>query len=97
LRSAWAKVSETPTSINKSDVVALICGPSYVGGIGRRTSVYIGLGKNVRPCLKNDKHQKRLGEWAVVKRLPSKLEVLSSNPNTSKKKERKKDTYFMRF
>jgi hypothetical protein len=40
--SLGKKVSETPILINKLGVVVYICGPSYVGGIGKRINILAG-------------------------------------------------------
>jgi hypothetical protein len=39
LRSAWAKVSETSTSISRSGIMAHTSVPSYTEAVGRRISV----------------------------------------------------------
>jgi hypothetical protein len=32
----WQKVNETPSQQNKVGMVVYACGPSYLGGVGRR-------------------------------------------------------------
>jgi hypothetical protein len=57
--------------------------PSYwEAEVGRLWSK-VALGKSVRPYLKNKLKPTVLGLW--LKGLPSKCEVLSSNPSTTKK------------
>jgi hypothetical protein len=49
------KISETPISTNKLDGVAHTSGPSYLGGMNRRTEVQPGPGrKNLRSYLKTN-------------------------------------------
>jgi hypothetical protein len=48
------KVYETPIPTIKSWVVACACHLSYVGSINRRIVIQAGLGKTIRPALKNN-------------------------------------------
>jgi hypothetical protein len=44
------KLSETHISIGKPDIVAHICDPRYVGGIGRKITVKASPGQNKTNC-----------------------------------------------
>jgi hypothetical protein len=63
-------------------LVAHSCNPSYSGGRDQEDR------GSRRPYLKNTIHKKGWWSGSSVKHLPSKCEVLCSNPSTEKKREK---------
>jgi hypothetical protein len=60
-KASQAKSYQDPISKNKLGIVVHVCNPSYSRGIGRRITVQVDPGKDVRFCLKNNKAKKIWG------------------------------------
>jgi hypothetical protein len=83
-RQKVRKTLSQPTSL----VANAVTPATWEAYIGKRL---ISLGKNTWPYLKITKAKKGLGAWLLVQLLPSKFEDLSSNPSTTRKRERRKE------
>jgi hypothetical protein len=59
--------------------------PTYAGSVNRRIEIQASPGKNVRLHLRNNESKKGQGVAQMVKDLPSKCKVLSSNSDTTQK------------
>jgi hypothetical protein len=75
------RVSETPISTEKLNVLINFYNPSYMGGIRKMIMIQSGPGKSTRPY---PKKQKGLGIWLSGRVPVSQHKALSSNPNTTK-------------
>jgi hypothetical protein len=80
------------TGLQEPSAIVYICNPSTWEAEARASQVPVpGLGYIVRTCFKNKQTKKHLrgeagGMPQAVEHLPSKPEVLSSNPSMQKKK-----------
>jgi hypothetical protein len=64
------------------------CHPNYLGRVTRCISIQAHPGLKARPYLKIIQSKKKRETAQVVQQLPRKSKTLSSNPSTTKKKEK---------